>query len=166
MLAGLLRIFFYDVDEDLCDFRLTSYPRYNFRAWIMEEDNHQKYLQFLPPPVDRLASNASGSLSNFDSNRHFLMAEGNGGCPAPVSVHQWIHCQSTSQKYVQFLAETGHPEVQKQTASYDVSERLPAFGVPSPSQLVNNPSCIMRTDDEVVLCGIKIPSAEPYLIYL
>lgn len=131
----------------------------------MEEHNHQNYLQFLPPPVDRLANNASGSLSNFESNQHFPMAVGSGASLAPLSVHQWIHCQSTSQKYVRFLAETGLPEIPKQT-SYDVSECFPAFGVPSPSQLVMNPSCIVHTDDEVVLCGIKISSAKSCMIYL
>lgn len=112
----------------------------------MEEQNYKKYLQFLPLAVDWPASNASSSLSNFVPNHHCTMAEGSGVCVAPVSVPQWMHCQPASQNYVQFLAETGHPEIEKQT-SCDVSARLSTFGVPSPSQLVKNHSCITHTDD-------------------
>nr|AKN09643.1 basic helix-loop-helix transcription factor [Salvia miltiorrhiza] len=93
----------------------------------MEEQDRNEYLQFSPLVMDWIASNASGSLSNFDSDQHYIKAAGSGPC-------QWMHCQPTPQNYVQFLSETGHTEIQKQL-SYDVSAQFPTLGLPNPSQL-------------------------------
>ncbi|XP_047977774.1 transcription factor LRL1-like [Salvia hispanica] len=93
----------------------------------MEEQNHKTYLQFSPLALDWLASNASGSHSNLDSDQHYIMAEGTGSC-------QWMHSQPKPQNYVPFLSETGHAEIQKQKA-YDVSAQCPTLRLPYPSQL-------------------------------
>lgn len=93
----------------------------------MEEQNHKNHLQFSPLAMDWIASNASGSLGDFDSNQHNIMTAGIGAC-------QW-HCQPTPQNYVRFLAETGHPEIQEQM-SYVVSAQFPTLGLPNPSQFV------------------------------
>lgn len=113
----------------------------------MEEQNHKNYLQFSPLPLDWLASNASGSHFNFESDQHYIMAEGSGSC-------QWMHSQPKPQNYVRFLSETVHAEIQKQMA-YDVSAHCPTLQLPYPSQMVNNHSALC-TQIEFVQCGTKI----------
>lgn len=103
----------------------------------MEEQNHINDLQLSPLGIDWTASKASGLLSNFDYGQCYIMAPGSGLGLAPASVHQWICCQPTPQNYVRFLAETGHPEIQKQMF-YDISAQLPTLGLSNPSQLVKN----------------------------
>ncbi|KAG6400776.1 hypothetical protein SASPL_137619 [Salvia splendens] len=106
-----------------CPRRTTGNP-----AWIMEEQNHKKYLPFRALALDWLASNASGSLSsNFDSDQYYIMAAGSGAC-------QWMHSQPTPQNYIPFLSETGHTEIQKQM-EYDVTAQCPAMRLQNPSQL-------------------------------
>lgn len=100
----------------------------------MEEQNHRGYLQDSPLENDWIASNASGLLSNFDSDQHSIMAPVSGVHLGPVPVHQWMHYHPTSENYVQLFAETGCPEIQKQM-SYDVSAQLPTLRLPNPYQL-------------------------------
>lgn len=100
----------------------------------MGEQNYRNGLQFSPLGIDWIACNASGLLSNFDYDQRYIMAPGNGVGLAPASVHQWIRCQPTPENYIQFLAETAYPEIQKQMF-YDISAQLPTLGLSNPSQL-------------------------------
>lgn len=71
-------------------------------------------------------------VSNGDTYQHSIMTAGNNGIHN-VPIPQWIHCQ-TPQSYVEFLAQKGFPEIQK-NASYDISAEASNFGLVYPSQV-------------------------------
>ncbi|XP_020550206.1 transcription factor bHLH66-like isoform X3 [Sesamum indicum] len=101
----------------------------------MEGQNCVHDLQFLPMGINWIATNASGLLGDYDASQHYIMNPGSNWIhPEPVPVPEWMHCPQTPQNYVDFLAERGYTEIQKQM-SYDISSQVPSSRLADPSHL-------------------------------
>ncbi|KAL0435764.1 UNVERIFIED_CONTAM: Transcription factor UNE12 [Sesamum radiatum] len=101
----------------------------------MEGQNCVHDLQFLPMAIDWIATNASGLLGHHDASQHYIMNPGSNWIhPEPVPLPDWMHCPQTPQSYVDFLAERGYTEIQKQKP-YDISSQVPSSKLADPSQL-------------------------------
>ncbi|KAL0371333.1 UNVERIFIED_CONTAM: hypothetical protein Sangu_0451400 [Sesamum angustifolium] len=101
----------------------------------MEGQNCVHDLQFLPMAINWIATNASGLLGDHDASQHYIMNPGSNWIhPESVPVPEWMHCPQTPQNYVDFLAEKGYTEMQKQM-SYNISSQLPSSRLADPSQL-------------------------------
>ncbi|KAK6164710.1 hypothetical protein DH2020_001574 [Rehmannia glutinosa] len=96
----------------------------------MEEQNRENILQFSPLAINWMAKNACDGYTY----QQYMSPGSNGIHQEAVPVPQWMHYQQTPQNYVEFLAERGYPEVQKQM-SYDISAQMPSMGIADPSQL-------------------------------
>ncbi|KAL0459554.1 UNVERIFIED_CONTAM: Transcription factor UNE12 [Sesamum latifolium] len=101
----------------------------------MEGQNCLHDLQFLPMAINWIATNASGLLGDHDASQHYIMNPGSNWIhPEPVPVPECMHCPQTPQSYVDFLAESGYTEIQKQKP-YDISSQVPSSKLADPSQL-------------------------------
>lgn len=102
----------------------------------MEEQNRENCLQFLPMASNWISDNASGLHGDLDVNQHYMIPGYSGVHPEPVQVPQWMYHHQTSQNYVEFLAERGYPEFQKQMSN-EISKQVTDLGLADPSQLVS-----------------------------
>ncbi|KAL6500450.1 hypothetical protein OROHE_025816 [Orobanche hederae] len=103
----------------------------------MGEQNRENSLQFSPLAINWIANDAAYGLHGERYANHCFVTPGSYKThQEPVLVPQWMHYQQTPQNYVDFLAERGYLEMQKQM-SYDISSQVPSLGLSDPSQLVS-----------------------------
>ncbi|KAL3647896.1 hypothetical protein CASFOL_008864 [Castilleja foliolosa] len=102
----------------------------------MGEPDCEDKLQFSPLDMYWLPkSNAYGLHDDHYRYQHNLPpGTSNMIHQEQVLVPPWMHCQQTPPQYVEFLTETGCPEIQKQMP-YGISDQLPNLGIADASQL-------------------------------
>ncbi|CAA3028320.1 DUF21 domain-containing At4g14240 [Olea europaea subsp. europaea] len=100
----------------------------------MEEQDCEDALQLVPLTFSGLTNDVSIIVSNGDAYQHSIVKAGSSGIHnIPVPIPQWINCR-IPRNYVEFLAEKGFPEIQKDV-SYDISAEASNFGNIYPSQV-------------------------------
>ncbi|XP_073016059.1 uncharacterized protein [Primulina eburnea] len=99
----------------------------------IEELNHESALKFVP--IDWMANNSSRLVVE-DVNQHYVATQGTDGIfQVPVSIPQLI--RQTPQTYLNFLAESGCPEIQK-LFSPKISASIPSLGLENHSQKLDS----------------------------
>ncbi|CAA0828119.1 Unknown protein [Striga hermonthica] len=104
----------------------------------MEEQNYENSVQFPPLATNYIAEDAYGLSGDHHANHYYVTPGSNGMHHERAAVTEWTPSQQMPKTYVEFLAERGHPEDQRQM-QYNVSSEIPGFGLEYPSQLQEHP---------------------------